>query len=206
MDIIIFAALAFYLLYKLYSILGQEGSQESFLNKFNNSQNVTNTAIKTPAVAIELFKDHKFASTLKLIHDYDHNFSEENFLGGAKKFFEILIKAFCAKDKSYLKTLMSANVYEKFLQQLTTADDKKQTIEKILVAIKEIEIVEANVKEKQATIAVKFISEQINLIRDAEGVIIHGDPTEVELLEDVWQLSRNLEQNNPNWLLVGINI
>jgi predicted lipid-binding transport protein (Tim44 family) len=206
MDIIIFAALAFYLLYKLYSVLGQETSEENFFNKFNNSKNVTNTAIKNPQLPIELFKNHKFSSAFTLIHSYDNNFSEEHFIHGAKKFFEIIIKAFGDKDKSYLKTLMSVDVYEKFLQQLDKAQEKQQTIEKILVSIKEIEIIEANVKDKQASMVIKFISEQINLIRDVAGNIIQGDPSEVEVLEDVWQLSRNLENKNPHWLLVGMNI
>ena len=50
---------------------------------------------------------------------------------------------------------------------------------------------------------VKFVSEMVNLTRDAEGEIISGDPRDVREVTNIWTFARNTEARNPNWILIA---
>ena len=50
---------------------------------------------------------------------------------------------------------------------------------------------------------VKFVSEQINVTRDAAGTAVEGDAQQIATVTDVWTFSRNTRSRDPNWLLVA---
>ena len=51
-------------------------------------------------------------------------------------------------------------------------------------------------------ITVRFKSDQINLLSDAEGQVLEGDPqTAVEVI-DLWTFERDTASQDPNWTLV----
>lgn len=50
---------------------------------------------------------------------------------------------------------------------------------------------------------VKFVTEQINVTRDAEGEIADGDPSAVTSVTDIWAFARNTRSRDPNWTLVA---
>ena len=49
----------------------------------------------------------------------------------------------------------------------------------------------------------KFVSEQINVTRDAKGETIDGAETRVESITDLWTFARNTRSRDPNWTLVA---
>ena len=55
----------------------------------------------------------------------------------------------------------------------------------------------------EARVTVKFVTEQINVTRNAEGLITDGNPNEVTRVTDVWTFARDTNSSNPNWLLVA---
>ena len=55
-------------------------------------------------------------------------------------------------------------------------------------------------------VTVDFVSEIISCVKDKNLKIISGDPEKVKKVYDTWRFSRNLNSNDPNWILVETNI
>jgi predicted lipid-binding transport protein (Tim44 family) len=53
-----------------------------------------------------------------------------------------------------------------------------------------------------ARVTVRFSSEQVNVVRDAGGQAIEGDPASAEEVIDIWTFERDTQSSDPNWALV----
>lgn len=132
------------------------------------------------------------------------NFSKDNFLGGAKKAFEMILNAFSKGDIKTLETLAHKNLVKKFQDIIEQRKNDGITSETDLIGFNEAEILEADItKNNVAKITVKFISEQINILRDAKNKIIEGDENYIQTITDKWTFERSITSTNPNWLLVS---
>ena len=49
----------------------------------------------------------------------------------------------------------------------------------------------------------KFVTEQIEVVRDAAGEVVSGNPSRVATVTDIWTFARNTRSRNPNWTLVA---
>ena len=77
-----------------------------------------------------------------------------------------------------------------------------QTLDTQLIAIESAEVVEAGMQGRLARVSVRFASEQVNVVRDADGNVIDGDPTTAEEVVDIWTFERDTRSRDPNWTLV----
>ncbi len=133
----------------------------------------------------------------------DRSFESESFVGSAKVAFEMVVDAFAKGDTKNLRPLLSNDVFEDFSGAIKIRADNNETLESTLVGISEAEIIEAELQDKTAFITVKFVSEQINVTRSAEGEVVDGDPGEVTTVTDIWTFARNTQSRDPNWTLVA---
>jgi predicted lipid-binding transport protein (Tim44 family) len=133
----------------------------------------------------------------------DLSFESESFVGGAKVAFDMVVDTFAKGDTKNLRPLLSNDVYEDFSGAIKSRADNNETLESTLVGISEAEIIEAELQDKTAFITVKFVSEQINVTRSAEGEVVDGDPGEVTTVTDIWTFARNTQSRDPNWTLVA---
>ena len=122
---------------------------------------------------------------------------------GAKIAFEMVITAFAGGDTKTLRPLLSNDVFEDFSGAIKARLDKKENLESTLVGISEADIIEAELQGKTAFVTIKFVSEQINVTRDAEGEVVDGDPGGVATVTDIWTFARNTRSRDPNWTLVA---
>jgi len=113
------------------------------------------------------------------------------------------VGAFAAGDAAALKPLLSDEVFENFNGAIKARAKAKETLETTLVGISSAEIVEAELQGRTALVTVKFVSEQINVTKDAEGRIVDGDPATVAAITDIWTFARNTRARDPNWTLVA---
>ena len=60
---------------------------------------------------------------------------------------------------------------------------------------------DAKILKTQAKVAVHFVSEQVNLLKSADGEIIQGDENFVQKIDDVWTFERDLNKKSNIWLL-----
>ncbi len=104
-DILIFAGVAIFLIYRLRSVLGKRTGYQKNTTVTNQSPKPTENEKKE----IPSLKDNEIK--LSLAYENLDNFDHKSFLDGAKNAFEIIITAFNQGDKKTLKPLVSKNVY-----------------------------------------------------------------------------------------------
>ena len=97
---------------------------------------------------------------------------------------------------------MSTNVFSIFSKEIKSRTRKKYILEHTLVSIKSADIENANFKSSIADIVVKFISEQVNLLKNEKGKILKGNDEYIENHTNYWTFSKDLKSSNPNWKLV----
>lgn len=143
------------------------------------------------------------AAGLLQIRRADPGFSPEGFVDGARSAFEMVVQAFAAGDLKTLKPLLSDAVFDQFRQAIKARDAAGQKLETTLVGIDKADIVEAELRDRTAIVTVSFRTEQVNVIRDAGGEAVDGDPTRVDKVTDIWTFSRNTRSRDPNWTLIA---
>lgn len=140
---------------------------------------------------------------LKSIQAADSNFSVTEFIGGVRMAFEMIVTSFASGERDTLRPLLSDEVYENFAGAIIERQGRSETMEMTLVGIREAEVLEATMDGRVAFVTTKIVSEQIEVVRDAAGDPVSGDPTKVSTVTDIWTFARNTRSRNPNWTLVA---
>ena len=183
-DIIIFAVIAIFIIYRLRSVLGKRtGFQKNI-----NQQDFIKKETKPDQVKIPQLRENeqKLEAVYKDVPSFDH----KTFLEGAKKAFEIIITAFNKGDKNTLKNLVSKNVYSAFESAIDSGSNNPDSQFYSLV-IDGIE--NAKVESGKISIAVNFISEQITN-NNEESVVKN---------KDTWVFEKPESSTGPEWTLVS---
>ena len=131
-------------------------------------------------------------------------FNQDKFLNSAKKAFEIIITSFAKGDLQTLESLVSKSLLKKFESVISSRKEGGVSAETDLISFNEAIITEAKItKTKLAKISVKFVSEQVNILRNKDGEVLEGDENFIQSITDVWTFERSLHATTPNWLLVS---
>ena len=223
-DIILFAMIAAFLILRLRNVLGRrDGHEGKYRDPFRpadpgeaagpeQNDNVvqlperdTDEAFQQEAetVAAMAGGDARLAAGITEIRVADPSFNSEDFLVGARVAFEMVLGAYATGDRQTLGNLLSPEVLSNFVRAIDEREEAGQTMEDTLVGIRKADIVEAEMDGDIAMVTVKFVSEQVNVVRDAEGQIASGNPNEVADVIDFWTFARDTRERDPNWLLVA---
>ena len=132
------------------------------------------------------------------------SFDKQKFLSGAKRAFEMIITAFSKGDVETLEALVSTKLVKKFKEVLHQRQVDGITAETDLIGFQTAEITDVKITSNNlAKISIKFITEQVNLLKNAENQVIEGDENFVQNITDIWTFERQLTSTNPNWLLTS---
>ena len=230
-DIVIFAAIAAFLVFRLRGVLGkrtghdqrpgfgpfqQDNQADSSRDKViplpdRNGANRDENARADDTLHLDeagldeagLASDSPLASGLTQIKLADRGFETSGFVGGSKVAFEMIIGAFARGDTKTLRPLLSNDVYDDFAGAIKSREDASETLDTTLVGFKEAEIIEAELQGKTAFVTVKFVSDQVNVTRDGGGKVVDGDDNLVATITDIWTFARNTRSRDPNWTLVA---
>ena len=214
-DILLFAGIAGFLVFRLRSVLGRRTGLEQRRDPFQPPP-ATPPPAGAPAAPPRLRAVNGGAApadatpagaapagpsaTLKAA---DPSFADDPFLQGARGAFEIIVNAFAKGDKAVLAPLLSKEVSQSFLGAIDTRRAANETMETKLGAIKSAEIVDSAVEGSTGFVTVKFVTDQANVTRAADGKIVDGDPDRVSEHVDFWTFARSLRARDPNWMLVA---
>lgn len=214
-DIILFAMIAAFLVYRLGSVLGkrtghERQSREPFGRlggKESAAETGNDNVIAIPqreAPPQEEEPDTPLGAALTQIKLADSSFTRKGFLEGARAAFEMVITAFALGDMKTLRSLLSQEVYDNFAEAIRTRERANQTRETTLVGIDVAEIIEAKLEDKRhAYVTVRYISQQVNATRDEAHNVVDGDPNAIEKVTDIWTFRRDARASDPNWQLVA---
>ncbi|TWT02636.1 Tim44/TimA family putative adaptor protein [Reyranella sp. CPCC 100927] len=137
-----------------------------------------------------------------LIRSADATFEPIGFGTGARGAFEMIVGAFAKGDVATLRTLLDDATFGSFESAIRDRQAKQQTLETNLVGFLSTEIVNAEMEGSRALVTVRFVSEQVNVTRNVDGLPVDGNPNTVERVTDLWTFARDTRSNDPNWLLV----
>ncbi len=129
------------------------------------------------------------------------NFDKNSFIKGAQKAFEVILSSFSKGDNKTLSMLVNKNLLKKFENVVDFRKENGITSETDLIGFIETEIESVRFVEDKVNIVVKFVSEQINLLKNADGEIIEGDENYIQTISDVWTFEKVLDSKTNNWLL-----
>jgi len=216
-DIVFFAMVAAFLILRLRSVLGRRTGHENperwtarkpAPTRGDAADNVARLperqrAAGDAAPVLDLPANSPLEAGLTQISVADPSFDPRSFVEGARGAFEMIVGAYALGDTATLRPLLADDVYENFASAIRTRQQAKQTHETTLVGIKSADITEARMDGRTALVTVKFVSEQINVTRDADGTVVEGDPQQIANVTDVWTFSRNTRSRDPNWLLAA---
>ncbi len=123
-------------------------------------------------------------------------FSEETFLANAKLAFQLITDSFTKGDIASLKKLLIPELYSVFEKEVLDRKEKKHIVDFSLICFDSVKILNKSLNKEEVT--VQFVTEQINLLKDAEGKVIEGDEMSVATVTDTWTFKR---KNKTKWVV-----
>lgn len=214
-DIILFAMVAAFLVLRLRSVLGRRTGQERprepmFRRPEPPPEAVADKVVAfggrgpnlAPAPAGAASAD-AVATGLERIRGADPSFDLAQFQQGARIAFERIVGAFAASDKTGLRPLLNDEVYKPFATAIDERTAAGETLETRVLRLKREDVVEAGLAGRIARVTVRFVSDQINVLRAHDGSIVDGDPDHPIEKIDFWSFARDTRSADPNWVLVA---
>ena len=140
---------------------------------------------------------------MRAIKDADPSFGPNNFLDGAKMAYEMIVVAYADGDRKTLKNLLSREVFDGFVEAIKGREERDEKVQSSFVGISKADIVGAEMKDGEAHVTIRLVSELISATLDKSGDVIEGDPETVAEVKDVWTFARDTRSRDPNWKLVA---
>lgn len=207
LDIVFFAAVAAFLVLRLRGVLGrrtgEERPPEERKAASDNVVDIANARKQAARPGDEPSPDSPAGAGIAAIRYADPAFSAEEFLSGARAAFPMIVAAFAAGDKAALEPLLSPEVFANFAREIDRRQAAGETLETELVAIRKAQIADARLEGTLAQVSVRFVTDQVNRLKDAGGVLVEsGSDALVEVIDE-WTFRRDTRSRNPNWHLVA---
>ena len=202
LDIIILGLLALFLGFRLKNLLGDRsgyGEDVNNLETYNEKKPDNNNVIN-------LNKKKISGEGLEVLKKSDPNFSEEDFLIGAKQAFKIIIEAFVDSDIEKLKPLIDYELLKSFTKSISEREARQEKQFVDIISIIKLDIINISLSDNVASISIKIESEQIKYTIDKSDKIIDGNKDVSEIIKDKWVLERDISSNDPNWKLVETDV
>lgn len=213
-DLIVLAAIAVFVLLRLYGVLGQKMGHDQNTPRDSTFDSNSKVIELTPrelditpveeeeADELEEALDDGIKAGIEAIRKDDNGFRVKDFIGGAIAAFEMVLEGFAKDDRDVLKSLLSKEIYSDFVAELKKRKTQDEYVETTLVSVLEAEVKEIELKDRKAMITVTFVSEQIQAERTKDGETVKDSTSSIEQVEDTWTFKRDLRSSNPNWTII----
>lgn len=221
-ELLIYAAVAVFLIFRLFSVLGKRTGHEERppfpptqerekLDAPENDKPEDENVVRLPTAFDEPVEESAqlkgpAGDGLRKVQAADGAFDPDEFLGGARMAFEMIVTAYAEGDRKTLKDLLDKPTYESFAGAIDAREKEGHRMEDTLVGIDAADVAEAFMDKDVARVTVRFVSQQVNVTYDAEGRVLDGDPTSIETVSDLWTFARSVKSRNPNWQLVETRV
>lgn len=133
------------------------------------------------------------------------SFSVNEFLGGARGAYEMILMAFEKGEVEPIRNFVSPEVYSVFHDAVEARKAQGLTVEANFVGLRELALNEAifDRDTRNAEIAVRFLGELTSVVKNTEGEIVEGDASEIKRQRDTWTFQRVMGSDDPNWRLIA---
>jgi predicted lipid-binding transport protein (Tim44 family) len=211
-DLVLFGMIAAFLILRLRSILGRRTGferppeprvQPRPAGDFRG-ETIEGQAEPVLAAAGRALPDpaSPLGLALRGMCEVDNAFDPARFLTGAEAAFRLIVSAYAAGDRVALHPLLSDEMYRAFETSISAREAANETHRSDIQAIPSATITDASLRGSVATIAVKFISDQINITTGPNGAPVAGTDALTEIT-DIWTFERDLNSKDPSWRLIA---
>ena len=193
-DLIILAAIAVFVISRLYAVLGQKTGAEPPARRYREAP--ARAPEREDGAVVEDEDRPKIraaftgpaAAGLEAIAAKDANFAPDDFIKGARRAYELIVGAFADGDRDALKQLVDDDVMEVYSAAIAEREAAK-TEPMRLLRVRQARIADASVDAKMmARVEVSFESEL-------------SDGDNLRQAKEIWTFKRALNSQDPNWLL-----
>ena len=198
-DIIIFAIIAIFLVYRLKNILGQNPDGNEQKNKVDIGKKNFSNVVKLGNKQSDL---NEYKSNKDTIYKDDPTFNEKEFLKGAQNFFEMVIESFVKGDLKNIEMYIDNKLIKNFKLVIDERLQEEESLKIRIVKMISIHIKDVKKLKNFLRVSVLFESEQIKVLKDKQGNIIDGDQKNSILVKDLWTFEKKIQSKDLNWILV----
>ena len=208
-QLLVLAGIAVFLILRLRSVLGtREGFEKPPVTADTPSQ-------RPEFDVIEGGPDHDIvdhvddgsssAKALAAMKMAEPGFMVGSFLEGSRGAYEMILMAFENGDLSDVRDFLSDDLAEAFQSVIDDRNEQGLTIDASFVGVRDVALKEAefNRDTSEGEVTVRFTGELTSVVKNAEGEVVEGDPTEIKRQKDVWTFARTMGADDPNWQLVA---
>ena len=212
-ELIILFAIAAFVLFRLKSVIGTRSGYEAppdYLKRDGAAQ----SARPDPAAEAEDDADEaglgrpipeNAKPALAAMREAEPEFSLGVFLDGARGAYEMILMAYEAGDRDTLRGLLEKDVYAAFEGVIAEREATGLTVDARFIGVRDLRLESAAFDQAsgEGELKLRFVSELVTAVHDAEGRVVEGDPNEVRRQTDVWTFARRMGVRDPNWLLAA---
>ena len=215
-QILVLAAVALFLFWRLRSVLGSREGFEKTIMKTKDSTNNTEKSVSDSNI-IELKPnniDEEIADyveldspqfkSLSLMKKSEDGWMVNHFVSGAKLAYEEILMAFEKGDLFTIEKMTSKEVCESFKSVIDERANKGLIVEAEFGGVRDLRIKEVDFNEAtlDASIKIIFKCELTYVVKDQSGKIVEGSSDKIKKQRDIWTFSRKMNDKVPNWYLV----
>jgi len=213
---ILFAILAFFIGYKIFTILGSseydiditeedrktlDAIKEDILKK---AQDAEKKLSMNAAIKEESKYSTEIQKVFQAIRAFQKDFTAHDFIVGASNAFSMIIGAFSKNDQNTLKNLVDNKQLERFSQIHEGLKNNRQEKVQNVISVIKCDIIDARINNDTAFIEFDMESEQISWIQDSSnGTILSGSKTAIINCKDRLTFYKKIQTPSNIWLLTS---
>ena len=213
-DIIFLMILVAFIITRLYGVFGSNSNEEKIrvvvkpMDKEAEKKLMDNIAKVIKESKQEQEKESETVN-FENLSELDKNlmqipdFNKDNFMRGACRVFEMVLHAFNSGNITGIKNLLGKKIWDALNQTINFRKENNITSEVDFICFDKSEIKDVKLLKNSAKIAVEFVSEQINILKNSDGEVIEGDENFVQKITDIWTFERALNAKNNQLILVS---
>ena len=220
LELMILAAFAAFVFFRLFSVLGKRtgneqqpprrvetrrpaAAKEDNVVPLPRAREMPPRPVVRDSVMANVAPGSALARGVEQIREVDNGFDPDSFVSGAKVAHEMIARAYADGDRKALKPLLGDDVYASFDAAISEREKAGHKIDFSFVGLKQTTLEDAGIRGRLAEVTVRFVSELISATRDAAGAVIDGAAGVVREVTDVWTFARDTRSGDPNWKLVA---
>lgn len=202
--LIIFIALAAFIAYRLYSVLGAKTGEERRrdVEGLQRARNETETPREEPDAPV-VTAPAAVSAAAEPLRAADPDFDERTFLEGARTAYEMIVEAFADGDLKSVRRFLSPSVFDAFKKAVADREAAGHRTDLKFVGVEKAVILSSRVEDGNLVAVAEFSSNQVRVIFDSNGTVVDGDPSRIDLVKDRWTFSRVINASDPNWTLIA---
>jgi predicted lipid-binding transport protein (Tim44 family) len=210
-QLLVLAGIAVFLILRLKNVLGTRQGFEKPTAVEQSPKKSTGPAFEVIEGGPDLdITDHApegsdTAKALAEMKRVEPSFGVNDFLGGARGAYEMIVMGYEHGNLDEIKPFLSEDIYESFVDGVAAREDQGLNVESHFIGIREMDLDSAtmNSATNEAELTIRFVAEMTSVVKDRDGNVVEGSPTEVKRQKDTWVFARIMGSDDPNWLLVS---